>query len=318
MNAIDKTIELPIEDKKDSSVSLLVDNTAMMTNGESKQSPGTLLISAREKLGLTQRQVAEKLHLLPRQVEALETNDYQQFNGEIFCKGYLKSYALVVGIKHEPLIAAYLQLRPEPVVKDKIAPKNTSHVQRPHKGRSIQYWFMAASVVVIALLWIYGSDNTLDTTAESPAIAEVVVDKSEKISPEILKTAQSVQLLAAESSSTTSIDQVTKPAASETNLQLDAAQEKTPDSVSAPVVDNAKDLLSFTFSSDCWVRVKDKNGQVVFADLKRAGDSLELSGDAPFQVLLGFAPGVSIKYKGEPVNIAVNQKDNSAQLLIGE
>ncbi|KKK89849.1 hypothetical protein LCGC14_2728960, partial [marine sediment metagenome] len=77
MNAIDKTIELPIEDKKDSSVSLLVDNTAMMTNGESKQSPGTLLISAREKLGLTQRQVAEKLHLLPRQVEALETNDYQ-------------------------------------------------------------------------------------------------------------------------------------------------------------------------------------------------------------------------------------------------
>ena len=46
---------------------------------------GIMLRTARLNLGLSQRHVADKLHILANQVEALETGNYAFFTAEIFC-----------------------------------------------------------------------------------------------------------------------------------------------------------------------------------------------------------------------------------------
>jgi len=85
--------------------------------------------------------------------------------------------------------------------------------------------------------------------------------------------------------------------------------------VGAPLPDH---LLSFSFSDDCWVEVQDRSGRSIYSDLSRPGQSLELTGEAPFRILLGYAPGVHLEYNGEPVALAAHTRNNVAQLVLGQ
>ena len=73
---------------------------------------GIVLRKAREDAGLSQREVADKLHLLPKQIEALESDNYAYFSAAVFCKGYLRAYGKLLGIDSEPLLQSYVQQCP--------------------------------------------------------------------------------------------------------------------------------------------------------------------------------------------------------------
>jgi len=60
--------------------------------------PGLRLREARERLGLSREEVAERLHLQAAQVEALEHDDYAHFPAPIFIRGHLHNYARQLGI----------------------------------------------------------------------------------------------------------------------------------------------------------------------------------------------------------------------------
>jgi cytoskeleton protein RodZ len=62
------------------------------------------------------------------------------------------------------------------------------------------------------------------------------------------------------------------------------------------------DKLVLTLTADSWIEIFDANEKKVFYDLARTGQELILLGRAPFQILLGFAPGVSIEYNGNSVD----------------
>ncbi|ARN76036.1 helix-turn-helix domain-containing protein [Oceanicoccus sagamiensis] len=281
--------------------------------------PGNMLTNAREQRGLTTRQVAEQLHLLPRQIEALEANDYHQFNGEIFCKGYLKSYATLLELDPEPLIKAYIDSRPDNVTPIPTA-KPRAHIQRPHKGRSVQYWSLAATVVVIGLLWLLGSGGEEETVTvtETP---EVVVDKNIAI----VDQTEQPSLVEPVADETAELAVAVAPLEVEAQVEAEVDVEPVEVTEPVPVADVAAEesqvaesALNLTFSEDCWVEVKDGSDTMIFADLRRAGSSLELTGEPPFNVLLGYAPGVTMTYNGEPVAVVVNRKKDSARLFVGE
>jgi cytoskeleton protein RodZ len=74
--------------------------------------------------------------------------------------------------------------------------------------------------------------------------------------------------------------------------------------------------LTFLFEKDCWVEVKDSNDKLLFSGLKHAEDNLTINGLAPFSILLGYAPGVTLSHNGKLVDIDVNSKNNSARLVV--
>ncbi|NBC22636.1 MAG: DUF4115 domain-containing protein [Gammaproteobacteria bacterium] len=78
------------------------------------------------------------------------------------------------------------------------------------------------------------------------------------------------------------------------------------------------DRLAFGFSDDCWVEVKNASGANLYSDLNRAGSELELVGEGPFRILLGYAPGARLTFNGEPVPLAPHTRNNVATLVLGQ
>ena len=57
---------------------------------------GAQLRAAREALGLSQEIVAQQLKLAPRQVRAIEEDDYARLPGRTFVRGFVRNYARLV------------------------------------------------------------------------------------------------------------------------------------------------------------------------------------------------------------------------------
>lgn len=77
-----------------------------------------------------------------------------------------------------------------------------------------------------------------------------------------------------------------------------------------------KQDLVFSFSDDCWVSVKDANGESLFAQLQRSDDNLQLSGVAPFDIRLGNARVATLRVNGEPFPIPVKSGRKTSRFTV--
>ena len=90
----------------------------------------------------------------------------------------------------------------------------------------------------------------------------------------------------------------------------------TPSSTVAPVPGEAQ--LELRFTADCWTRVSDADGRVLFSALAKAGTTRTVSGKAPLDVHLGYARGAQLSYNGESVNLASHMRGETARLKLGQ
>jgi cytoskeleton protein RodZ len=85
------------------------------------------------------------------------------------------------------------------------------------------------------------------------------------------------------------------------------------------VAPSGADKLALTISADTWADISDGNDFQMVYHLLRAGQSLELTGSAPFSVFLGNGPGVEIRINGEPVDFSARiRSDNTTRLKIDD
>ena len=70
---------------------------------------GTILKNKREELGLTQRQIADRLRLRLSIIENIETNNFSSEQVATFTRGYLSSYARAVGLEPTQVLDALEQ-----------------------------------------------------------------------------------------------------------------------------------------------------------------------------------------------------------------
>lgn len=63
--------------------------------------------------------------------------------------------------------------------------------------------------------------------------------------------------------------------------------------------------LTASFVDDCWVQVIDSEGRTLVAELKRAGDTMNVTGATPLRVIFGAVDAVgSVEFAGEAVDIS--------------
>jgi len=72
------------------------------------------------------------------------------------------------------------------------------------------------------------------------------------------------------------------------------------------------------FAAESWVEVHDARDERLLYRLAAAGEERTVSGEAPFRVLLGNAPGVQVRFNGKPVDIAPHIRGRTARLTVGE
>ena len=68
---------------------------------------GVRLRAARERVGLTLVQAAEKLHVDSKSLVALEAEDFDIFGAPVFARGHIRRYSELVGEKTEELVLLY-------------------------------------------------------------------------------------------------------------------------------------------------------------------------------------------------------------------
>ncbi len=70
-------------------------------------SAGAMLRAARERQDLSVFEVSERLFLTEHYVRALESGDYEKLPAEVYVIGYMKSYALLLGLDEDQVLSAY-------------------------------------------------------------------------------------------------------------------------------------------------------------------------------------------------------------------
>src|SRR5436190_15313444 len=71
----------------------------------SPDGPGARLRAAREAAGLSLDQVAQQLKLAPRQVKALEDENFGELPGRTFSRGFVRNYARLLNLDPEDLLS---------------------------------------------------------------------------------------------------------------------------------------------------------------------------------------------------------------------
>ncbi len=133
-----------------------------MTTEETPQQTGRTpageqLRRAREDAGLTVSEIAERQHLRPSVIQAIESGDYQQIDSELFLKGYVRAYASQVGLAPDMVIAQLDQelepLRREREMAEEQNPLQDIERRKQRKKRAAR---LVAWLVVLGLLAYVG------------------------------------------------------------------------------------------------------------------------------------------------------------------
>lgn len=119
----------------------------------SRTSAGSKLRSAREAQGLTVEAVAQQLKLAPRQVQALESDDYGRLPGRTFVRGFARNYARFVQLDPDAIVALLPTADAAPALERPgfgpvRRPMGELPVERASR-RSVLRWFVPLVLAVI-------------------------------------------------------------------------------------------------------------------------------------------------------------------------
>ena len=130
--------------------------------------PGTLLRSARLAEGWSEREVADRLNLMPGYVAILERDDYQALRSPAFARGYVRSYGQLLGLDETELLSAFDDLREGKQQEKKRVETKSLQLQRT--GLGIVVGLVTLLLLVAGLWWWQGSHDAQSTRSTPEAV----------------------------------------------------------------------------------------------------------------------------------------------------
>jgi cytoskeleton protein RodZ len=91
-------------------------------------------------------------------------------------------------------------------------------------------------------------------------------------------------------------------AAAEPTVAGDAApaEAATPTAQEPPA---GGSVLHLEFGDESWTEIRDASGRMLHRQLNPAGSSVDVSGQPPFDVVIGNAPQARLTYNGRPIDL---------------
>jgi cytoskeleton protein RodZ len=314
-----------------------------------QESPGRILRSAREASGLSRREIAEALNLLESVVVAIEEDDTARQPEPVFMRGYVRNYARLLKLDPEPLVGSIGASR-QPA-----APVRPVHSlsERPRWIWPAAAVGAALAVLVGVVIHLLQPDEINGSIGPISANAVDMIPDNSSVSPvtsatgELRPTPEDVvdtptheqpvapepvdAFIEVENDDGPESVAEQRPDRGGLNPVSDQGEELVGESAAEPVSAASnlpagvirkrlnrgnRDTIRLSFTADCWVRVKDNTGRMVFSDMGRQGIELELTGNGPFDVLLGFAPAAILEWNGAAVALEPHMRNNVATLLL--
>lgn len=169
---------------------------------------GGMLREARERLGLSVADVAAQIKFAPRQIEALEAEDFKRLPEAAFLRGFVRSYAKILHLDAQTLLAALPQANAaaaEMTPASVEVPFPASHSSQRQNLILLGASLLLAVIVVVFSVWHFTNplkqvkvekiETAVSLPAEMPinpaqpaanqeAIATAIPDESKSISDE--------------------------------------------------------------------------------------------------------------------------------------
>ncbi|ELE2165894.1 DUF4115 domain-containing protein [Vibrio fluvialis] len=282
-----------------------------ITESTPKVQPGTLLKEKREALGLTQKQVADRLRLRVTIIQNIEENNFDSDLVATFTRGYLRSYAKAVGLAEHLVLDAFEEsVTPEPQEQTMQSfSKKTKREKHDSRIMTIT-WIILLVIIGMSSLWWWQNNeqDTLKPDQSAEAVSAVADQAAAPATEEVQPEFNTIEPIQAEAQSDAQPSE--EPTGDEMAMEdpAPAQEESVVEPQTTPAASTAEatsgDLLTMNFSSDCWVQVKDATGKTLSTGIKKAGETLNLRGQKPLQVILGAPEGVSVTFASEPVDLS--------------
>ncbi|MBY7859259.1 DUF4115 domain-containing protein [Vibrio fluvialis] len=282
-----------------------------ITESTPKVQPGTLLKEKREALGLTQKQVADRLRLRVTIIQNIEENNFDSDLVATFTRGYLRSYAKAVGLAEHLVLDAFEEsVTPEPQEQTMQSfSKKTKREKHDSRIMTIT-WIILLVIIGMSSLWWWQNNeqDTLKPDQGTEAVSAVADQAAAPATEEVQPEFNTIEPTQAEAESDAQPSE--EPTGDEMAMEdpAPAQEEAVVEPQTTPAAPTAEatsgDLLTMNFSSDCWVQVKDATGKTLSTGIKKAGETLNLRGQKPLQVILGAPEGVSVTFASEPVDLS--------------
>lgn len=266
---------------------------------------GRELRAAREGRGLSIGEVADRLKLSVKQLNAIENGDFASLPGATFARGFVRSYARYMEIDADALVARLDQCVPLDAPAAGLVPLDEPAARKT----SLALPLSLGALLVIAGGWFLlpGSAEPEVQSSVPLALVPTVADPDASA----LQPTTSDVVAVAPPLVTASAPQAVAPVAA-APVTAPAATAASAASAAAPVTGQGR--IELRVRQEAWVSITDADGKkLVYATLA-ANDRRQLQGRPPFRVVIGNAANAELAYNGQPVDLAGKIRGTTAKL----
>lgn len=245
---------------------------------------GARLRGARERSRLTILQAAERLHVDPDILEALEADNFAALGAPVYVKGHLRHYAELVGEPVEPLFELYSQ-------GTRVPPPDLTRIPKAMPDDAGRLVAPAVLVVVIfavagAVWWGMSLSHRQWSAHPQPIPVQAIAP---------------MQQGSVEQGPIASVAAAARPVAA-----------SSPEEPPRGEID-----ATLTYSAPSWTEVYDAGGRRLLYGLSGGPARRRVAGVPPLDVTLGDARSVSLEVDGRQASIShFVRSDHTARFLI--
>jgi len=304
--------------------------TDRMEASAARPSVGAVLRQAREARGLSVQEIAERVKFSVRQVEALERDDMEHLPQGTFLRGFIRSYARVLGLDEEGLLqSTHTRTEHHFDVADVQAGGAPLPVAGGEALRNRHLLLGALLVACLLLLFVWTQRDeepvalvepvVVAPAASAPAAASAVAGMPPQAAPAVQESKEpaSKPVVLTVESEKVAIEKKTADVSMVRRAEAEPAQASFPKST-VPLEQLRKRPIHIEFVEESWMEIRDVNGEILLSRITPAGEEKWVGGSkrAPYQVTIGKAGAVRLYYHGKQVDLSHFDPAGVAKLVL--
>lgn len=233
---------------------------------------GEILLTEREKRGLTVKDVEAATSIRALYISAIESNKFSVVPGEVYLKGFIRNYANYLGLNGQAMVDLYRQqqLPPTNTAVEAAQQDTEGNANTPENNNgSVTKWLIIGTVALILAggAWWFTSGREANPAQPIPG----------NPAPNTAPMQPQAQV----------------PIQPQVPVQTPATPTQQPPKTK-PVVVAAK------FTAECWAQIT-VDGKEVFEGIMEAGVLKTWEAEQTIVVKLGNAGAAELSYNGQPV-----------------
>ncbi|MFC6838847.1 helix-turn-helix domain-containing protein [Xanthomonas theicola] len=254
---------------------------------------GQQLREAREAAGLSIQEVGSRLHMPVHVVRALEAEQWPRLGAPVFVRGQLRSYARLLGIDLEPLLATAHVAPVQPV--ELISHTHTPRLRRMLESATRRLVYVVLTAGLAVPVW-YATRTHFAEDGPNTASLDVVPTAPAAAAPQA-------------------------PAGRGAAVAARVAPSAAPYIASLTPLPRAsheaeKAGLSLSFHGDSWVQISAPDGTPLEKALLKAGQTRDYAPGQVGRIVLGNASAVQVQQSGSTVDLTAYKRANVARFAV--